>query len=168
MKTEQQEQILERWLIEYRGLMLRVTRSFVSLAADQEDLLQEIAVALWHSIPRFRAESRESTWVYRVSLFTATTWSRSARRHKQMTHDDPAQLEAAKSNAAVSPKQQWLTETVRTLPPDDRTLLVSSLEGYSHAEIAEIMGLSTSNVGVRLHRLRQRLTEKAKEHFDGL
>ena len=83
-----------------------------------------------------------------------------------MTYDDPAQLAEAKAAATMNPKQHWLAETIRTLPSDDRTLLVSSLEGYSHAEIAEITGLSTSNVGVRLHRLRKRLTEMAKEHFD--
>jgi RNA polymerase sigma-70 factor (ECF subfamily) len=169
MTTEQPQQKLERWLTEHRGLMLKIARSFASRAADQEDLLQEIAVALWKSIPRFRAASKESTWVYKVSLFTATTWSRAQqRRFERLVREEPARLESQEAEASIDPKQQWLVETIRTLSVDDRTLLVCSLEGYSHAEIAELTGLSSSNVGVRLHRLKQRLTSRAKEHFDEL
>jgi RNA polymerase sigma-70 factor (ECF subfamily) len=149
--------------------MLKVASSFASRAADQEDLLQEIAVALWKSIPRFRAESKESTWVYKVALFTATAWSRSQkRRSERLVREEPAMLERQEAAGSIDPRQQWLMDTIRTLSVDDRTLLVCSLEGYSHAEIAELTGLSASNVGVRLHRLRQRLTILAKEHFDEL
>ena len=83
MATEQAQQKLERWLTEHRGLMLKVARSFAPRATDQEDLLQEIALALWKSIPSFRAESQESTWVYKVALFTATAWSRSRNRRSE-------------------------------------------------------------------------------------
>jgi RNA polymerase sigma-70 factor (ECF subfamily) len=104
--------------------------------------------------------------VYKVALFTATTWSRSQRRRSdRFVQEEHAQFESQKPTA-TEPKRQWLEETIRTLPVDDRAIVISSLEGYSHAEIAEITGFSASNVGVRLHRIRQRLTELAKEHFD--
>jgi RNA polymerase sigma-70 factor (ECF subfamily) len=102
-------------------------------------------------------------------LFTATTWSRSQhRRSRQVVCEELARLESHEAATAVDPKQQWLVETIRTLAVEDRTLLLCSLEGYTHVEIAELTGLSPSNVGVRLHRLRQRLTTLAKEYFDEL
>ncbi|MEM9643646.1 MAG: sigma-70 family RNA polymerase sigma factor [Planctomycetota bacterium] len=166
MKTEDPQQRLDRWLTKHRGLLLKVVLSFTRNGSDQDDLLQEIAIALWKSMPGFRGESGESTWVYKVALFTATTWSRGEdRRRERVAMESRGTLEH-ESRCAGDPRQEWMLETIRGLPVVDRTLVLSSLEGYSHAEIAELTGLSTTNVGVRLHRLKKQLAKLATEHFD--
>ena len=167
MSTETPQQKFDRWLREYRGLMLKVVHAFTPDRSDQEDLLQEIAVALWRSIQQFRLDSHESTWIYKVALYTATTWSRGEiRRNKHATiaPDDPSD----RPMQASDPRQEWLLETIRGLPVDDSTLLLTYLDGYSHTEIAELTGMSVANVGVRLHRLKKRLTQEASEHFDDI
>lgn len=168
MTTEEPQQKLDRWLKEHRGLMLRVVRSFTSNLSDQEDLLQEIAVALWKSIRQFRGESKESTWIYKVALFTATNWFR--REAQRRVDAKGAETERLSGECVRSPdsRQEWLMETIRDLPLVDRTLLLSSLEGYSHEDIRQLTGLSTTNVGVRLHRLKNRLAKLATEYFDDI
>ncbi len=166
MTMETTQQKFDRWLSEYRGLMLKVVHSFASNPSDQDDLLQEIAMALWTSIRRFRNESKESTWVYKVALFTATTWSRGAIKkqgRRELANPEYLSNEHVRSS---DPRQEWLLETIRRLPVIDSALLLSSLEGYSHEEIAKLTGLSATNVGVRLHRLKKKLAKLATEQFD--
>lgn len=168
MTNESNHQRFDRWLIEHRGLMLKVAFSFSSDRSDQEDLLQEIAVALWKSLNQFRSESKESTWVYKVALFTATAWSRSELRRKKNTEVLQAKNIIHEQVLSEDPRQEWLLETVREFPLLDRTLILSCLEGYTQAEIAEMTGISTTNVGVRLHRLKKRLVQLATEQTDDI
>ncbi len=70
------EAIFRRWLDGHIGLVLKVVRSSVAAAPDQEDLLQEVLLQLWLSIPAFRGEARETTWIYRVAFNTALAWGR--------------------------------------------------------------------------------------------
>ena len=144
--------------------MLKVVLTFASNRSDQEDLLQEITIAIWNSIEQFRSEAKESTWIYKVSLYAAVNWSRQQTRRRLSTeHTDTEQMASLKPNDA---RQEWLLETIRVLPVGDRTLLLSLMEGYTHAEIAELIGLSENAVSVRIHRIKKNLTKLAKEHFD--
>lgn len=72
MSESEQKQIFDDWLQQHRGIFFKVVRSYAGNSADQDDLFQEIALQVWQSIPDFRGESKPSTWIYRVALFTAT------------------------------------------------------------------------------------------------
>src|SRR5215467_7080382 len=78
--AEERERLFRHWLAEHAGLMWKVVHAFAATAQDQEDLLQEISLQLWSSLPAFRGEAKENTWIYRVSFNTALVWKRDEKR----------------------------------------------------------------------------------------
>ncbi len=122
---------------------------------DRKDLMQEILLAVWKSIPAFRGDAQPTTFIYRVSHNTAMTW-----RRKQQQSRPPADLPRPE---AASPKLDQLYDGIQTFPPLDRSLLLLSLDEVSYREMAEIHGITESLVGVRLLRARAKLVELMKE-----
>ena len=131
----------------------------------QEDLFQEIAVALWTALPRFRGDASERTWLYRiahnVALTDAARWRRKRSREVAF-EEDPT---------VVSPDAGWrgeLLDAVRRLEPIERELALLYLEGLTTREIGDVLGISEGNAAVRLTRLRQRLTRILKPEGAGV
>src|SRR5690242_16099850 len=83
MNAAEQEIVFRRWLDAHLGIMLKVVRGCTATAQDQEDLFQEVLVQVWSSIPSFRGEAKESTWIYRVAFNTALGWKRSEQRRRK-------------------------------------------------------------------------------------
>ncbi|HEX2860659.1 MAG TPA: sigma-70 family RNA polymerase sigma factor [Lacunisphaera sp.] len=138
---------------DHAALLGRVARSFATDHADQADLTQEMAIALWRAAPRFLGAAKLSTYVYRVALNCALNWKRTRRRYVQKLegYNPP-------DEAREDPRLRWLYARIHELPEVDRSLILLSLDRLSYGEIAEITGLSETNVGVRLHRIKQHLT----------
>src|SRR5687768_737615 len=76
------EALFKRWLEQHTGLVFKVAHAFVSSDSDRDDLVQEILLQLWRSLPRFEGKAKESTWIYRVALNTALAWHRSENKHR--------------------------------------------------------------------------------------
>lgn len=150
---------------EHPGLIGRIVHAFAPAVGDRDDLCQEILIALWEALPQFDDRSKLSTYVYRVALNCALNWQRSRRRYREKL-ESFARLPAAPA-AAESPETharlQWLYARINELPPVDRSLILLSLDRIDYDTIAEITGLSVANVGVRLHRIKQRLAAAAAE-----
>ena len=160
-----QEELFDEINRNHSGLLARVTHAFASDPSDRDDLFQEILISIWSAIPQFGGGSKLSTYVYRVALSRALNWKRSRRRYAQKLEHYGQALPAL--TAAASPRDQdrlrWLYARIHELPPVDRSLILLSLDRLSYGEIAEITGLSESNIGVRLHRIKQHLVAKAEE-----
>src|SRR5208282_3051337 len=84
MTAQEQENIFRRWLDAHLGLMLKVVRGCAAAPQDQDDLFQEILLQLWSSIPAFRGDAKESTWIYRVAFNTALAWRRGEQRRRKV------------------------------------------------------------------------------------
>ena len=150
---------------DHLGIIMKVTHGFMASPSDRDDLFQEILIALWQALPKFNAQAKLSTYVYRVTLSTALNWKRSRQRYDRKLDAYAVALPAL--TAASGPEAErlrWLYACIHELPPVDRTLILLSLDRLPYGEIAEITGLSESNVGVRLHRIKQQLT-LASEKF---
>jgi len=159
MTDEERERTFLHWQSEHRGILLKVARSFAVARSDQEDLLQEILIQLWRSIDGFQGEAKPSTWMYRVALNTAMAWLRGERRRRRRM-EKLVELDAYWVGKKA-PENELLTrlyEAIHQLPPHDRTLVLLVLDDLSYADIAEIIGISESNVGVRIHRARKKLS----------
>jgi RNA polymerase sigma-70 factor (ECF subfamily) len=150
----------ERLLAANRASLGRLAYSYTDSPADREDLLQDIAVALWQALPTFRGECSERTFVYRIAQNRAL--SALARRPREIgaienESSDPAPL----VDAAIAERQEStrLADAVRRLPLPYRQVVVLVLEGLEYREIAEVLGISESNVGVRLNRARPLLRQ---------
>lgn len=157
---------LEQWIDEYRAIVYKVVRSYARSHHDRQDLFQEVVTQLWKAIPRFEGRSKESTFIYRVALFAAMSWSRSERRREDVVErvgeDNPLFIDQGSSDSRLN----WLYERIAELEEVDRSLTLLMLDGFSYREIAEMMGYSESNVGVKLTRIRKKLTKLLSEDQD--
>jgi RNA polymerase sigma-70 factor (ECF subfamily) len=162
------------WLAEYRGILLKVARAYAREPADQSDLLQEMALQLWRSLPAFREHAAPSTWIYRVCLNTAMTWRRGVARRQDVFRSEVeiGEVRAAVESPAESAGQRELVEklyrAIQTLPDFDRALVLLALDGLAYREIAEVTGLTENHVGVALLRARKRLAEQMKGAIEEL
>ena len=153
--------IFTKWLQEYGGIQIKIARSFAANSEDQRDLLQEMYLQLWRSIESFAAQSKASTWIYRVCLNTAMTWQRSEkRRHRFLNSVDLPDFYAPPERPANAPLLDALYAAIRELRSVDRALILLYLEERSYREIGEIIGISESNTGVRLQRIKRELAER--------
>lgn len=164
MSPLEQESIFRRWLSEHQGLLRRVVRSFASTSEDQKDLLQEILLQAWISLPDFRGDSKETTWLYRLAFNTAMVWQRKEKRRRVKHEAFSAMIEEgpAASDEAVDELIERLYTAIRGLPKLEASLALMLLDGLSYREMGEVLGMSENHVGVRLHRIRKQLAEQLK------
>jgi RNA polymerase sigma-70 factor, ECF subfamily len=170
MDGTRRHEVFDEWLREHQGLVLRIVRAYAFGASDRDDLLQEIALQLWNSIPRFRGESQVTTWIYRVALRSAMAWSQRERalRESKEPLAEPGRV-LAPAPAEANPRLDWIYARIARLEPVDRSLILLHLDGLSYREIAETLGISEGNVGVKLSRMKQALAnESAERSSDGL
>ncbi len=166
MKDKRDENQFRSWLNEHQGILLKVAGSFTSSIEDRDDLVQEIMTRLWTTLPMFRGQSKPSTWIYRVALNLAITWQRdeSQRRKRQVPLIEVIDTrETTTGNGKVLNR---LYEQIRTLNEIDRSLILMSLDGCNYREMSDVIGLTESNVGVRLNRARKELSIKMAEFDD--
>lgn len=158
------ELLFAQCLEEHQGVVFKVARSFAPAPADLDDLVQEILLRLWSSLDGFRAEAKLSTWVYRVALNRALTWrrDRSNQQSEQELVNDPID-DHASLTVDGGDRIGALYQHIRQLREIDRALVLLSLDGLSYAEMAEVTGISTSNVGARLSRARAKLLALLEE-----
>ena len=143
----------------HQGILIQVCRMYCSDPHDSEDLFQEIMLQLWKSYPQFNGLSKFSTWMYRVALNTAITRLRRDKRRPDNRRISDAEKKVPASYAIRMDVEydQLLQEAIDTLHKFDRALLLLYLDEKSYREIAEIMGLTETNVGVKINRIKQRL-----------
>lgn len=162
MNQSQQEEIFKEWIREYKLLILKVVHAYAARQADKEDLFQEISIQLWKAIPSFRKEAAATTFLYRIALNTAMTWSKRERRHQ--TEELEASSEFLKAESVERDERlDWLYTQIHDMGDIDKPLCLLMLEGYSYREISTIIGISESNVGVRIHRIKQHLISQSKK-----
>lgn len=155
---ENDRYIFASWMADHRGIIVKIVRSFTTHPADADDLTQEITLTLWRSIPSFRGESKPSTWIWRIALNRAISWRRAAK--DPHTNLDEVIEPSAPDRADDGLLVDRIYDAIRTLTPIDRSLIMLWLEGHRYTEIT---GLTETNIGARLSRARNRLTEHLEE-----
>ena len=146
-------------LAENRGALGRLASSYASAAVDRDDLLQEIAMALWQALPKFRGECSERTFLFRIAHNRCLAHLSKRRPVVPLDEEaDPADP-APGPDVKLSQDQQGqrLMQAIRDLPIIYRQVIVLTLEGLAYRDIAHVLGIGESNVGVRLNRARQLL-----------
>lgn len=160
MNSGEQERRLHSWLDRHTGLLLKVARSFARNSYDQDDLLQEITLQLWRSIPTRQSHVAESTWIYRVSLHAAINWSKRQSRQPPILDSDVEQPgDALTPTLDTDPRVDWLYDKINSLPPIDRSIALLVLEEVSYGEIADTLGMTENAIGVRIHRIKKKLCQ---------
>lgn len=167
MQAAEQHTLFDRWLADHAAVLHHVTNGFAA-GADRHDLMQELLLALWRAVPAYRGGAQPSTFIYRVAHNAALTWKRTEKNYRrQVDRFEADALRATRVEPATAGREQETLELlyaqIRRLPPVDRSLILLHLDGVSYAGMAEIHGLTESNVGVRLNRLKQKLSDALQE-----
>lgn len=166
MRFAEHKSVFDSWISAYKGVLFKVVRAYAFTRHDQEDLFQELATQVWLSIPGFKGNSAPSTWIYRVALNTAISWSRKELRHRDRKDSlDGAEAALEIGSAGMDPRLEWLYEQIAQLGEIDRSVALLLLDGFSYQEIADALGMNESNVGVRIHRIKAHLTKESVKEF---
>lgn len=166
--------MFDRWVLEHRGIIVKVARAYAVTEGEMAEVEQEMMVRLWDSTAGFGGEAKASTWVYRVCLNTALMWRRGkTRREVRIDPEaDVLRISADRANPAEDAGKRDLLEqlygAIHALPDFDRALVLLMLDGLAYREIADVTGLTENHVGVALMRARKRLLERMKGLRDEL
>ena len=159
---------------EYNGILYKIARSYTTEEADFKDLYQEMLIQLWQSFDRFKGEAKVSTWIYRVALNTALTFQKKQKRQIATNPIDNVSYKIAETSGVgeelvyqKEKKIELLYQCINLLKKDDRAIILLHLEEKKYDEIAEIIGITTSHVGVKLMRIKKQLFQLLKEHGYG-
>jgi len=146
-------------LEEHAGILHKTTRAYARSEPDRQDLSQEIAAQLWRSFPRYDERLPFSTWMYRVALNVAISFVRrqTVRRRHFAELEGHEEAPDPPGGASDGRELQLLDRFLAGLGELDRGLMLLYLDGRRHDVIAEVLGISESNVGTRLGRLKERL-----------
>jgi len=154
-----------RLLAEHGPVLARLAAAYERDPRDREDLMQDIAFAIWRALPTFRGDSSERTFICRIGHNRAITHrSRMNARQHRLEADDVLETIAdpradAPTALIASEGHAKLLEAVRRLTPVLKETTVLSLEGLSHQEIADVLGTTPQTVAVRLTRARATLAQ---------
>jgi RNA polymerase sigma-70 factor (ECF subfamily) len=168
MHDTDRERIFGEWLANHKGILFKVVHAYAFEHADRQDLFQEIVIQVWHSVDAFRGNSSVATWMYRVALNTAMAWTRKEDRH-QRGKRPLAVVEGLLTTSPSDghdPRVEWLYRQIAQLKDVDRSVALLLLDGFSYKEIAAIVGLTESNVGVKINRIKSALVGKRAQEGD--
>ncbi len=168
MSRPEAQERFEALLSQHKKILWKVANAYCKSVADRPDLVQEIAVQLWRSFPRYDERLRFSTWTYRIALNVAISFHRSeARRARHTVPAEESLLEiAADPPASVDPDLETLHRFIAELEPLDRALVLLYLDGNPYDTIAQVLGISETNVGTKIGRIKQRLRRQAAASAD--
>lgn len=156
--------ILEEWLKLHKGLIFKIVRVYTIV--ERDDLFQEIIIQIWRSIPSFRQEASVTTWLYRIALNTAIKWTKKEKRYTGAETLDKVQHLLQENSAQADERLTWLYEEIYKLDEIDRSVTLLLLEGFSYKEMSAMLGISESNVGVKINRIKKYLISKSKKYVD--
>ena len=148
-----------------KGILYKISHSYCRNKDDREDLMQEMIYQLWRSGHQFDANYKFSTWMYRVALNVAISFYRKQTRpgvrialgvdlHLMELEDKP------EGNEALEEKIDLLQQFISQLGELDKALMILYLEERPYREIAEILGISETNVATKLNRIKGRLKQQ--------
>ena len=144
----------------HRALIYKVCRLYCDDPEDQKDLFQEIILQIWKSFDNFRQESSLSTWMYRVALNTAITHFKRERRLGNRVPLAGIEIPEIASGDNSDELLSQLFKAIEDLDKIDKSIILLYLEEKTYDEISTITGLSKSNVGVRINRIKTKLSKQ--------
>lgn len=157
-------------LREHQDEVYTLARKLVGDPHLASDVAQEALIRAWRALPRFRGDSKLSTWLYRITVNTAWTHKRRARRHEGSSIDDhtdvaaPIGADHPEIAGEIVELRGRLRQALDRLSDSQREVVVlKDIYGWSHAEIADSLGITVTAAKVRLHRARARLARDLEE-----
>jgi RNA polymerase sigma factor (sigma-70 family) len=147
----------------HKGILYKVANAYCKDSDDRNDLVQEITIQLWKSFDHYNSAYKYSTWIYRIALNVAISFIQKENRRKNRTHPLNDSIFDFTETTVTNETEQninLLQQFVSELKELDKALMLLYLEEKSHKEIAEIMGISETNVATKIGRIKTSLKQK--------
>lgn len=149
----------------HQGILHKVCNLYMDTPADREDLFQEITLQAWKAYANFKAQSKFSTWLYRVALNTAITFFRKEKRKISVFALDVLPEIQTDTYDPIEDQVQAMYKAIGDLSSIDKAIVMLYLEDYNYNDIGEIIGITANNVAVKMNRIKARLKDKTQKHF---
>lgn len=144
---------------QHQGILHKVARTYCPLEDERQDLLQEMLIQIWRALPKYNPQFKISTWLYRIALNVAISYYRknAARLVRFTKLDAPVPNPETEEKTTIEQQLNLLEQFIYELKEIDKALMLLYLEDKSYAEIADILGISASNVGTKVTRIKNQL-----------
>jgi RNA polymerase sigma-70 factor, ECF subfamily len=145
------------------GIIIKIARAYSRTAHDKEDLINDITLELWKSFGRFNGDSKISTWIYRIALNTSMNSKRKREKDRLFFLDDLKQIENQSwlIEQPDSSHSEILYQCIDELDKLNKAIILLYLDGNSHDEISDVTGISKTNVGTRISRIKEQIKSLA-------
>ena len=146
-------------ILPHAGIIIKICRAYTDSQEDFEDYYQEVCLQIWKSKDKFRGDSKWSTWIYRLTLNICLTLIKKKKNNRQhYTSEYEIRDDGVEENRSFSDESlNQLYAAIKKLSELDRAVILLYLEEKRNKEIAEIIGTSANNIGVRINRIKERL-----------
>ena len=162
LKENGKEEFLQL-IQEHKGIIFRICNSYCRNKSDREDLAQEIVYQLWKSCQSFNNQHRFSTWMYRVALNVAISFYRKEKNSNtfmSLPDNLPELSDKHEYPDEMDEKINLLQQFINELKELDKALMILYLDARSYSEIAEVLGITETNVATKISRIKDKLKEK--------
>ena len=162
MKLDSEHNFVEL-LQKHQNIVHKICRIYTDNGHAHNDLFQEISIQLWKAFPKFRGDSKFSTWMYRVGLNTAITLYRKSKRRIQGQNIDDFSYKIPHSEPYDNTEDQQLKliyEAIKKLNDIEKALIFLYLENKNYKEISETIGISEVNARVKMNRVKKKLKKQ--------
>jgi len=163
MKPNNHEPVFLAMIEANKGIIYKIANAYCKNATNRMDLIQEIILQLWLSIHKYNEKFRQSTWIYRIALNVAISFYRKENRRIEINNPFPEEtiyLEEEPATDYLNEDIDQLYVFIRALKEIDRAIMLLFLEGSSQTEIADILGLTPTNISTKILRIKQQLQQK--------
>lgn len=144
------------------GIIMKISKAYTNTMQDREDLINDISFEMWKAFPKFKGKSKISTWIYRIALNTAMNFQRRAKKKIDfMQTAIEIQYPDQSDESEKDPQIEILYDCIAELDAFSKAIILLYLDGQKHDEIAEITGISKTNVGTRISRIKEQLRKSA-------
>lgn len=152
-----------------RAMLYKVCNLYCHAEADRQDMFQEIVIQLWKAYPRFRGDSKFSTWLYRIALNTAISDLRRQQRRVKLYYPETAPVQAADlPNREQEEQLKQLYDAIGGLGQIEKAIVMLYLEENSYEEMEAILGINQNNLRVKMNRIKEKLRKRTKAVEHGI
>lgn len=159
MNQGTQQQFFQETIEQYKGILLRIARVYCPSEEDRQDLIQEMMIQIWRSLHKYNDQFKMSTFLYRISLNVAISYYRRNKTRtdqQEILNEQTLQIPADDSSGNEQ-QLKLLQQFIGELKEIDKALMLLYLEDKTYADIAEILGITISNVGTKVGRIKANL-----------
>ena len=157
MQLENLEKSFLEQIDQNEGIIHKVIQLYVDDEEQRKDVYQEVLCQAWKSFPNFRKEAKFSTWLYKIALNTVLTIKKKSRKLK-------VEISVEQEPGVSQDDHEILFHIIKRLGEVEKMLITLHFDGYKNLEIAEITGMTSNHVNVKLHRIKQSIIAAFKKY----